>query len=317
MLGPLITLLLTAGPTARLDYRVAPGLEGCPDEQWVRFAVSARLGRDPFDAAGENAVSVQLARATGTALVATVEVVRPGGRVGRRTLDSPTGDCLELASAVELAISLALDPSARKPTPPLDAGEPVDAGAPVDGGVLVAEPVVQPRVTEPAAEPPAPPPSSVRTFIVASALVTAGALPGVSGGLVVGGGMKVASFRLSLEGRLHLPTRVLAGRSTTSTFLALGSVVPCLDVGRVSGCLAASVGPFQFDDGFERATTVMAHVGPRVGVRFEPSKLIALVPWVEAGVVLTRTTLLRSGVALWVSWPLSVSGGISLELNPS
>lgn len=316
MLGALITLLFTAGPTARLDYRVAPGLEGCPDERWVRSAVSARLGRDPFDAAGENAVSVQLARASGAALVATVEVVRPGGRVGRRTLDSPTGDCLELASAVELAISLALDPSARRPAPPpVDAGVPVEA---VDAGVPAPAPVPPPLVTEPAVTPVPPArPAAVSPFAVAAALVTAGALPGVSGGLVVGGGFKVASFRLSLEGRLHLPTRVLAGRSTTSTFLALGSVVPCLDVGRFSGCLAASAGPFQFDDGFERATTVMAHVGPRVGVRFEPSKLLTLLPWVEAAVVLTRTTLLRSGAALWVSWPLSISAGISLELNPS
>lgn len=312
MLGPVITLILTAGPMARLDYRVAPGLEGCPDEQWVRSAVSARLGRDPFDAAGENAVSVQLARSTGAALVATVEVVRPDGRVGRRTLDSPTGDCLELASAMELAIALALDPSARKAAPSVDAGAP--APLPVDAGVPLP-PVVEPPVT--VAAPAPPPPSSVSPFVGASVLLTAGALPGVSGGLLVGGGVKVANFRISVEGRLHLPTRVLAGSSATSTFLALGAVVPCLDVGRVSACLAAAAGPFQFDDGFERATTVMAHVGPRVGVRFEPSKLVSVLPWVEAGVVLTRTTLVHSGRVVWVSWPLSISGGISLELNPS
>ena len=273
MLGPVITLILTAGPMARLDYRVAPGLEGCPDEQWVRSAVSARLGRDPFDAAGENAVSVQLARSTGAALVATVEVVRPDGRVGRRTLDSPTGDCLELASAMELAIALALDPSARKAAPSVDAGAP--APLPVDAGVPLP-PVVEPPVT--VAAPTPPPPSSVSPFVGASVLLTAGALPGVSGGLLVGGGVKVANFRISVEGRLHLPTRVLVGSSATSTFLALGAVVPCLDVGRVSACLAAAAGPFQFDDGFERATTVMAHVGPRVGVRVEPSKLMSVLP---------------------------------------
>lgn len=316
MLGPLITLVLAAGPTARLEYRVAPGLDGCPDEQWVRSAVSARLGRDPFDDAGDTAVTVQLARSAGVALTASVEVVRPGGRVGRRTLDSPAGDCLELASAVELAVSLALEPSARRRgdagLPPADAGlspadaglSPVDAGlSPVDAGIALTVPETK----------PASPSSPVSPFGVASALVTAGALPGLSAGLVVGGGVKVASFRISIEGRLHLPTRVLAGESVTSTFLAMGSLVPCLELGRFSGCLVVSAGSLQFDDGFERATTIMAHAGPRVGVRFEPSKTLALVPWLEAAVVLTRTTLVRSGVVLWVSWPVAVSGGLSLE----
>lgn len=312
MLGPLISLVLMAGPTARLEYRVAPSLDGCPDEQWVRSAVSARLGRDPFEPPGEHVVSVQLSRSLGAALVATVEVVRPGGKIGRRTLDSPTGDCLELASAVELAISLALDPSARR-APAVDAGPPVDAGVlvvsePVDAGVTVVE-------TKP--PPPSSPPSAVRAFGVAAALATAGALPGLSAGLIVGGGLRVSSFRIGVEARLHLPTRVLVGESVTTTFLAMGSLVPCLDLGRVSGCLVVSAGPFQFDDGFERATTVMSTGGARVGVRFEPSPLISLVPWVEGAVVVTRTTLLRSGMVLWVSWPLAISGGISVELNPS
>jgi hypothetical protein len=310
-MGTVLMLMLAAAPNAHLVYAVGPGLEGCPDERWVRAAVAARIGRDPFVDDAQTTVSVQLNRASGAGLLALVEVTRPDGRVGRRSLESPTGDCLELASAVELAVSLALDPASRR-APAVDAGAPVQP-EPVDAGVpLVVEP---PPVVDAGVPPaPAPAPSTV-VFGRLGALGTAGALPGFSGGLVLGGGVRFTRFSLAVEGRVHLPTRVFAGASVTTTFQALGSLVPCLEAGRFSGCLVASVGPFQFDDGASRATSVMALGGARASVRFNPWESFSFVPWLEADVVLTRTTLLRNGVPLWVSWPLAVSGGLTMELH--
>lgn len=147
--------------------------------------------------------------------------------------------------------------------------------------------------------------------------MTAGGLPGFSGGLLIGGGVLLRHFSIALEGRAHVPTRVLTSDSTTTTFLALASLVPCLELGRVSGCLVGSIGPFQFDDGAQRQTSVMGQGGARVQVGFEPLQQLRLVPWLEAGVVVTRTTLLRNGVPLWVTWPVAVSGGLFVEWRPS
>lgn len=301
MVAPLLFIVLTAAPSARLEYSVAPGIDGCPDERWVHASVGARLGRDPFVDDAPTRVVVNISRGAPPALVALVEVTRPDGRVGKRTLDSPTGDCLELASAVELAVSLALDPASKR-APVVEAPPP---------------PPVKEVVVQPPPPPVSPPPPSVTPFGRAGLLMTAGALPGFSGGVLVGGGVLLRHFSIALEGRAHLPTRVLTSDSTTTTFLALASLVPCLELGRVSGCLVGSVGPFQFDDGSQRQTSVMAQGGARVQVGFEPLQQLRLVPWLEGGVVVTRTTLLRNGVPLWVTWPVAVSGGLFVEWRPS
>lgn len=299
MVAPLLFIVLTAAPGARLEYSVAPGIDGCPDERWVHASVGARLGRDPFVDDAPTRVVVNISRGAPPALVALVEVTRPDGRVGKRTLDSPTGDCLELASAVELAVSLALDPASKRapvvePPPPPPVKEVV---------------VVQP--------PPVVEPKAVTPFGRAGLLMTAGGLPGFTGGVLVGGGVLLRHFSVALEGRAHLPTRVLTNDSTTTSFQALASLVPCLELGRVSGCLVGSVGPFQFDDGSQRQTSVMAQGGARVQVGFEPLQQLRLVPWLEGQVVVTRTTLLRNGVPLWVTWPVAVSGGLFVEWRPS
>ncbi|MBM4779256.1 MAG: hypothetical protein GQE15_16235 [Archangiaceae bacterium] len=301
MVAPLLFIVLTAAPSARLEYSVAPGIDGCPDERWVHASVGARLGRDPFVDEAPTRVVVNISRGAPPALVALVEVTRPDGRVGKRTLDSPTGDCLELASAVELAVSLALDPASKRP--PVVEAPP--APPPVKEVVVVQAP------------PVVAPPPAITPFGRVGALMTAGGLPGFSGGLLIGGGVLLRHFSIGLEGRAHLPTRVLTSDSTTTTFLALASLVPCLELGRFSGCLVGSVGPFQFDDGAQRQTSVMAQGGARVQVGFEPLQQLRLVPWLEGGVVVTRTTLLRNGVPLWVTWPVAVSGGLFVEWRPS
>lgn len=300
MLAPLLLIVLTAAPGARLEYSVAPGIDGCPDERWVHASVGARLGRDPFVDDAPTRVVVNISRGAPPALVALVEVTRPDGRVGKRTLDSPTGDCLELASAVELAVSLALDPASKR-APVVEPPPP----PPVKEVAVVVQP------------PPVVEPKAVTPFGRVGVLMTAGGLPGFSGGVLVGGGVLLRHFSVALEGRAHLPTRVLTNDSTTTSFQALASLVPCLELGRVSGCLVGSVGPFQFDDGSQRQTSVMAQGGARVQVGFEPLQQLRLVPWLEGQVVVTRTTLLRNGVPLWVTWPVAVSGGLFVEWRPS
>lgn len=312
-----LLLMVLAAPTAQLTYVVPQDLDSCPDERWVRAAVSARLGRDPFVDASPTRVQVSLSRGPAPALMAVVEVVRPDGRVGRRTIDSPTGDCLELASAVELAVSLALDPSSRR------AG--VDAGTPAtppegDAGVATTAADAGSRATaldggstgsvERDERPP-----QLEPIGRIGVLGTAGGLPGFTGALLLGGGFRLPHFSVALEGRLHLPTLVEAGGA--STLQVLASLVPCLEVGRFSGCLVGSAGPFFFDDGVSRITTLMGQVGVRAGLRFSPASWVNVVPWLESTVIVTRTTFWRDQNLVWVSWPLSISGGVFVEFSGS
>lgn len=307
----MLLVALGAAPTARLQYEVRPGLSLCPDEQWVRSAVSARLGRDPFDPAAKTAVRARIDSAQGAGLKALVEVERADGTTGRRTLESPTGDCLELASAVELAITLAIEPLWLTKKPEL--------APPPPAPVVKLEPTPPPPVIiVPPAPPPAPPPTPIELRGRLGLLGTAGGVPGFTGGLVLGGVVAWPRFSLALEGRAHLPSGVNYGFGRASTFSALGSVVPCLRLARFSACAVASVGAFQVESSaaeVRRATTVMAQAGARFSADFRLISRLSLVPWLESAVVLTRTSLVSGTSTLWVTWPVSISGGVFFELN--
>ncbi|MEW5743049.1 MAG: hypothetical protein AB1938_29305 [Myxococcota bacterium] len=308
---PLLAVLLALGaaPTARLSYEVRPGLQGCPDEQWVRSAVSARLGRDPFDDAAATKVRARIDRGPGAALEAQVEVERADGTTGRRKLDSPTGDCLELASAVELAITLAIEPLwlTKKPPPPEPPPAPLKKEEP------------PPPVTTPALAPSPPPPSTpVELRGRLGVLGTAGGVPGFTGGLVLGGVVAWPRFSLAVEGRVLLPTGVSFSGGYASTFSALGTVVPCLRAGWFSGCGVVTVGAFQVEStaaDVRRQTTVMAQAGARVSGEVRLHRRVALVPWLEGAVILTRTSIVSGSSTLWVTWPVALSGGLFVEVN--
>lgn len=307
MVPAVLLLTLTAAPQAQLAYRVQNGISGCPDERWVRAAVAARLGRDPFSDGAAARIEVNIGSDTPPALEAQLLVTRENGRVGRRLLDSPSGDCMELASAVELAIALSLDPTMR-PAKPEPEPEPV-AVAPAPPRPMVT-PVV-PVEVKPAPRVP------VAFRAHAALLGTAGAVPGFTGGLLVGGGVAISRFSVALEARAHLPTGVVVGERRVGTFLFLGSLVPCLGLGVFQGCLVGSLGALQFEESSSRQTSLMAQAGARVALRFEPWDHVVVSPWVEGAAVLTRTTLSLDGQPLWVTWPVAISGGVTFEWSIS
>lgn len=304
--GAAIVLLVALGaaPTARLSYEVRPGIEGCPDEQWVRNAVAARLGREPFEATAATVVRARIDRGEGPALEAQVEVERADGTTGRRRLDSPTGDCLELASAVELAITLAIEPLWLTKKPAVEPPPPV------------VTPVPAPVVPPPAL--PAPPPTPLQLRVRLGVLGTAGGVPGFTGGVLLGGVIAWPRVSVALEGRALLPTSVDFGFGKASTFSALGSVVPCLRAGWFSGCAVVSVGAFQVESTaaeVRRQTSVMAQAGARATADVGLGPRFALVPWLEATVILTRTSIVSGTSTLWVTWPVALSGGLLFEVN--
>jgi len=307
---PAIWLLLLASslgaPSAKasLVYEVGAVGAACPDEQWVRSAVSARLGRDPFDATAPMLVKSRIERiGAGPGLRGLVVVERADGTSGRRTLTSPTGDCLELASSLELAITLAI--------------EPLLLARPAPSPVAVAQPL------PPAPAPlPSAPSSSVQPdphWVIsgrAGLLGAAGAQPGLTGGLIVGVLARRAVFSTALEARVHLPTP-LDSSGTVQAFTGLASLVPCAHWRALTGCAVFSMGAFQVERQVDvrRVTTFMSLAGVRLGAEIPLVSGLALVPWLEGALLLTRTSVVAGPMTLWVSWPFAISGGASLQFE--
>src|SRR6185295_1250393 len=81
-----------------------------PDEPVVRRSVAARLGYDPFVDGPGRVVRVVLSLSA-RRLRASIEITdESGDLLGTNQLSPRVRDCDTLASAVELAIALAIDP---------------------------------------------------------------------------------------------------------------------------------------------------------------------------------------------------------------
>ena len=295
-----VTLASGAGPEARLDYRVEPGVSGCPDEAWVRNAVSARLGRDPFRAQAPLNISVRIGPAGAPAIEGLVEVTRADGTTGRRTIDSPTGDCPELASAVELAITLVIEP--RWLAPPK--APPPPAPAPT--------PPPPPAAAPPVAETPLEVQGRVGPLFIA------GNVPGFTLGLALGGALRWPRFSLALEGHVFLPSSITYGELRVSTFTARAALLPCLRLGPFSVCGELAAGALQVESLAAltpRQTTPSVQLGARAEASIPASARLSLAPWLGVGVNVVRTSIGADATPLWVTWPVALSAGVALQVT--
>jgi hypothetical protein len=99
-----------ATPLWRLVYVREGGAERCPEEMELRMAVAARLGRDPFSSGASGAVVAHIA-ARADELLGSVELVDDAGiSRGKRELRAGAATCDDMARAVALSISIAVDP---------------------------------------------------------------------------------------------------------------------------------------------------------------------------------------------------------------
>ncbi len=165
-------------PRIGFAYTLGAGAEGCPDAQAVQDAVAARLGYRPFVPHAKRRV-VATVNKHEQGLLGAVRLFDGTKLVGEREVVSETSDCFELSKALELAISIAIDPmSVTRPAPP---PVPDEEGPPPPPPEAQVEPsrtvapttiVIQPRAAGPAPArfvppvdpdeegPPPPPPSS-------------------------------------------------------------------------------------------------------------------------------------------------------------
>ncbi|MCB9658336.1 MAG: hypothetical protein R3B40_15345 [Polyangiales bacterium] len=144
--------------TAVLDLRIDPALTSCPSEGVIRRTVAAHLGADPFRPEAPLRIVASLRR-DGDAIEAHVVAYEADGTsAGERTVRSPTLDCAEVARALALAISVAVDPFAMTRVGAADiALAPEEAGDHELGqGVVVVEPTVDERPERSETQPRSP-----------------------------------------------------------------------------------------------------------------------------------------------------------------
>jgi hypothetical protein len=292
---------LLAATSVEFKWSRDRGAESCPGEEEVRSAVSARLGYDPFSPSADTKIDAHVFSA-GAGLKAVIEVTRPNAAPGRRELASATGDCGELAAALQLAIAIAIDPHylARK-EPPKPAEE---------------APAPSPPAAAPA--PPSPPPSELHFVAVAGALGGLGVSPSVAPGFTLGVRAQLPRFELSIEGRADLAShlQLVGGQVTTAPLLA--SISPCFRTWKLGICALGSVGALQVTGELGsapvRATTPLVLVGARIVLELMVNDALGIEPWLEVQAVVTRTTLKSGDTEIWVTPPVAGVLGARLSL---
>ncbi len=218
---------------ARLLYVRGSGAETCPDEEAIRQAVAARLGYEAFKADAILGIAVSVSKDEHL-LRARVLLERANGQsIGERELTSGPYECTELASAIELAISIAIDPHVLTRQAPR-------SGATRSPGLSTAPTVFQQSV--------------VPSFHIGlGATGSLGLLSQVSLGVSVNGWAQWARLSLGLEVQVDLRVQYPIGGGQVEAALLAGSVVTCLNASWCGACLLGSGGVMRvigrgFDD---------------------------------------------------------------------
>jgi hypothetical protein len=330
-----------ATPMARLDVTRGPGTSGCPTDEEIRNAVSGRLGYDPFQPDAKRLVSASIAR-EGTGLTVTVGLRNEAGRsAGSRVLSSVQNDCVELASAMTLAISIAIDPlaftraatppPAPPPTPPAPGSAPPPVDAPPPTAPVPEAPPPAP-IEPPAPQREQPPPASARSnteggssepLAIRASLGTVasvGSAPGPAFGFTGQVAVRRSAMSIGIEGRHDFPVFVATqGSGGVASSLWLASLVPCVHHSFLAGCALGSAGALQ-GTGFgvdrpQSQTTPYAAAGARVAAEFNADRWLFLQINVDFLTPLTPTKLLLNGTTAWVTPPASGALGLALVGN--
>jgi hypothetical protein len=282
-----------ATPSSRLVYSRTADSAACPDEEALRQAVTKRFGYDPFFAWAKQTVSVQIWRSDGHYRSRILVIDERGVARGARELSSDSADCADLFGATALAVSIALDASARLAAD--------SAAAPAPAAASSEQPASPPAPEVPSpqaagmfsapADAPAPgasPPDAgharsaahgaIHAFAGVDLLGSVGMQPSLAGGTAVYVGLRRSAFSAALEGQLDAPASVdvtaTGGRVTSSIVAA--SLVPCFHVAFGSACLVGSLGEVRASGSGvadpASSTALMAAAGGRLGAEIPLSE---------------------------------------------
>lgn len=306
---------------ARLVYVRGNGAEDCPAEMDLRLLVIARLGYDPFSPHASRVV-ISRVEARGERLVSTLEVIDQGGRsTGQRELGAAPGRCGELARAMALSISLAIDPDRANQSPTAaPANPPQDALATPeeDEGAGLASQPTSPRPTDPVRAPAEPPSRGPRAFAALALASSVGALPGLSLGGAASFGARLPSLVVSLDalGQMALP-RELEPRGHLGGALLGGGISLCAVRGGWETCAVGRAGAQRLAasevDRPGGSYGPFFGVGPRVAWVVPLGDRLAFTAGLEVLLHLTRNSAQLSERQVWRT-PL-VSGTLQLGVR--
>ena len=308
-----ISAVAAAAPahTTKLTYSRGPGAADCPDVDVIRAGVAARLGYEPFDEHAQRIVSATVNR-TGRVLEARIQIGGADGKaVAERKLSSRQSDCLELASAMELAISIAIDPmvvTRAAPAPPHPPTPPPQPPAPPP----------LPAAPAPAAAVAARPASPASLEAGVGVQATVGSAPGPAMGLAAWAGLRWPRVSISVEGRADFAggTAQSAGAAPgrVEASLLLGGFVPCVHRGAVLACAILAAGALQ-GTGVgvaepRKETTLYVAAGARIGARVHVAGPLSVGAHLDLLGTPTRTALRIDDRDVWTTPPLSAAFGV-------
>jgi hypothetical protein len=278
-------------------------VDTCPSADALQVAVRERLGYDPFDASSDEVVEVSIRREHGQ-YVAMVSIHLADGTVReRQPLTSSSSDCTEIASTLALAISIAIDPLTFVRPAPTSAEAPPTSPA--------ATPAVEEKPARPLPE------KGLGWELGAGATGSVGALPSVSGGVLIFGGLATRTLRLDAEARYDFPASK-AGPSGSAVHgsLLLATLAPCWTPRPAAVCALASLGALPGDgtgvDNRENAIAFYAAAGLRAGVELPTAGRLRGRLQIDAYVPLRPTTLRIVGTDVWTT--PSIFGTLSLVM---
>jgi hypothetical protein len=297
------TAYAQAPTRVRFEYQRYEGGTVCPDASAIEVGVAGRLGYDPFDEKAADSLQVTI-RPAAHGLEARVEMRDVQGQLkAERRLLSRQRDCKELASSVELAISIAVDPSGAGANRP-----PVEAPAPP------AAEAAPPQTAEPREEP------FVRRPLTgeASAIAIGGfrSAPSPSLGLGIGASLAGDFLSLGVEGRADLPSSSALHAGSVRTSLLTASLVPCLRGPYLGFCALASAGVLRgagvglVDS--RHVSFFYAAVGARAALGIPMGPRWSLVVHADVSSPLTETTLTVDGETVWSSPTLVFALGLGV-----
>jgi hypothetical protein len=277
----------------------------------MRQGVAARLGRVPFAPQATRLLTIRL-RATHPGFAVAIAVQDADGVVvGKRDLETKQNDCGELASAMQLAIAIAIDPMHQMPAP-------VSTASAQPTPTAVVPPTPQPL--PPSAQlqgPPPPPPAMTETTdqytIGAGLRVGASSEPSPTMGLTIHFRKRAGSLSWGFEGRYDgaSETEAKSGQVETSILAASGLI--CLHRGALEGCALASAGYLRGRGiGFSEARSFSnpyGAAGVRLAHAFQVQGNFALEVGADALARLNSTTLYIDTDEVWTSSPLEFALG--------
>lgn len=295
-------------PSARLVY-TRDGVGHCPDESAIKSEVLARLGYDPFSQDASRVVTATISSSSG-GLRAEIELRdETASAVGSRALTSTTNDCAELAAAMVLAISVAIDPTIlARPAPeaaPREREPPLSPEAPLS----------KPPKAEAPTSPSPPSPPSVRGVLGVLAGGSTGSTPGISFTSAIFGRVQRDRLALEIEGRAHLASTARSSAGAVEASLLLAVLAPCYQVKPPSLpqlsstlCVAIALGALRGEGSGvsvpRRESSLHAAAGPRVGLEWAIARSLALRIGVSAFVPLVETRLVLNTDTVWSSSPV-------------